>query len=111
MYDAALLLGLRVRVGKEQALATDNRGLEDQHAAMFTGVDRVDLLVKRLLVGPGTIDEDGNDVRMAQPLAVVPIVRFLRRSRANARPFLLRLLQGFPDTAHGNPQVLPAFFG
>ena len=96
MNDAAFLLGLRARIGEEEALAADDRSFDREEAAVLTGIDCVDLFVERLLVEARAVDEHGNDVGMAQPFAVVGAGRrvgdIVRRSGAFARPFLLRLL-------------------
>jgi len=93
--DAALLLGLGAGIGEEKALAADDRSLDREEAAVFAGVDRVDLFVERLLIQSRAVDEDGDNVRMAQAVAVVRMGRrigsILRWSGAFARPFLLGL--------------------
>lgn len=95
MNDAAFLLSLRARVGEEEALAADDGSFDHEQAAVFAGVDRVDLFVERLLVESGTVDQDGDDVRMAQAVAMVRVGSrgsgILRGSGAFARSFLLGL--------------------
>lgn len=93
--DAALLLGLRARVGEKEALAADDGSFDHEETAVFAGVDGVDLFVEGLLVESRTVDEHGNDVWMAQAMAVVGVgggVRGVVRPNGTlARPFLLRL--------------------
>jgi hypothetical protein len=69
--DAALLLGLRARIGEKEALAADDGSFDHEEAAIFAGVDCVDLFVERLLVESGTVNEDSNDVGMTQTVAVI----------------------------------------
>lgn len=90
MNDLAFLFGLRARIGQEEALAANDRSFENDQAAVFGGVNGIDLLVKRLLVDAGAVDEHGNDVRMAQTRAKIFVARVVRRSGVLARPFLLR---------------------
>ena len=98
--DAALLLGLGARVGEKKALAADDGSFDHEEAAVFAGVDGVDLFVEWLLVEAGAVDEHRNDVWVAQAMAMVRtgnrvgggVRSVVRRSGALARPFLLRLL-------------------
>ena len=85
--DAALLFGLIARVGQKQTLAAGDSRLEDQRAAIFVGVDRIDLLVERLLVRIRAINEQRHAVRVAQAFTAVGIVSrgIRRRTLASAR--------------------------
>ena len=49
--DAALLLGLIVHVDQKQTLAARDGRFQNQRAAVFMGVDCIDLFVERLFVG------------------------------------------------------------
>lgn len=95
MNDAAFLFGLRARVGEEETLAANDGSFDHDEAAVFAGVDRVDLFVEGLLVESGTVDQDGNDVRMTQTLAMIGVGSGVggihRGSGAFARSFLLGL--------------------
>ena len=100
MDDAAFLFGLRARIGEKKTLAADDGSFEDEQAAVFAGVDRVDLFVERLLIDARAVDEHGDDVRMAQAVAMISIdgvadvgrvVGLRRCGSVFARPFLLRL--------------------
>ncbi|HEX4075206.1 MAG TPA: hypothetical protein VHX49_07395 [Candidatus Acidoferrales bacterium] len=100
MDDAAFLFGLGAGVHEKEALAAHRGSFEDEEAAVFAGVDRVDLFVERLLIYTGAVDEHGDDVRVAQARAKICAARVVcvcgvdcvdRWSDAVARPFLLRL--------------------
>ncbi len=94
--DTALLLSLRARVGEEEALAADDGSFNHQEAAAQAGIDRIDLFVEGLLVDSGAVDENANDMGMAQAQAAIGVGdrvgSTVRRSRALARSFLLRML-------------------
>lgn len=89
--DAAFPLRLRAHVSQKEALAADDGSFQDEQAAVFAGIDCVDLFVERLLINPGAVDKHRNDVGMAQALAMVLVVRVVCSSGAPARSLLLRL--------------------
>ena len=91
MNHAAFLFGLRARVGEKEALAAHHGSFEDEQAAVFAGVDCVDLFVEGLLIHAEAVDEHRHDMRVAQAGAEIFVAGVVCGSCAFARPFLLRL--------------------
>jgi hypothetical protein len=72
--DAALLFGLIVHVGQEQPLAARHQCFQYQRTSVVVRVNGFGLFVEWLLVRVGTIDQQGDVVRVAQASAAVGVL-------------------------------------
>ena len=85
MYDAALLFGLRVRVGKEQPLTLRGHSFEHRQAAFRIGAESFGFLVERLPVGVRTVNEERRVMRASEIFSPVGVVMRVVRSPIGRR--------------------------